>query len=72
MLTPVNPIGQTIPPGMSQAMLVKGNLLFLSGHVSVGPAGSLEPTLKPNSSRLSRTLRGRSKQLARIFLQSRN
>ncbi|HEY5080792.1 MAG TPA: Rid family hydrolase [Bauldia sp.] len=39
MLTPVNPIGQTIPPGMSQAMLVKGNLLFLSGHVSVGPAG---------------------------------
>ena len=40
MLTPVNPIGQSIPPGMSQAMLVNGGtLLFLSGHVPVGPAG---------------------------------
>jgi len=40
MLTPVNPIGQTIPPGLSQAILVKGgNLLILSGHVPLGPAG---------------------------------
>jgi 2-iminobutanoate/2-iminopropanoate deaminase len=42
MLTPIVPAGQWIPPGLSQAVLIKGgNLLVLSGHVSVNSDGAV-------------------------------
>ena len=42
MLTPIVPAGQWIPPGLSQAMLIKGgNLLVLSGHVPVNSEGAI-------------------------------
>ena len=42
MLMPIVPAGQSIPPGLSQAMLIKGgNLLVLSGHLSVNSEGAV-------------------------------
>ncbi len=42
MLTPIVPAGQWIPPGISQAMLIKGeNLLVLSGLASSNSDGEI-------------------------------
>jgi|SRR5271157_763685 len=42
MLTPIIPAGQWIPPGISQAMLIKGeNLLVLSGLASANSDGAI-------------------------------
>jgi 2-iminobutanoate/2-iminopropanoate deaminase len=42
MLTPIIPAGQWIPPGLSQAMLIKGgSLLVLSGLVSTKSDGAI-------------------------------
>ena len=42
MLTPIVPAGQWIPPGISQAMLIKGeNLLVLSGLASTNSDGAI-------------------------------
>jgi 2-iminobutanoate/2-iminopropanoate deaminase len=42
MLMPIVPAGLSIPPGLSQAMLIKGgNLLVLSGHLAVNSEGAV-------------------------------
>lgn len=42
MLTPIVPAGQWIPPGLSQAMLIKGvSLLVLSGLASTDSKGAI-------------------------------
>jgi hypothetical protein len=42
MLTPIVPSGLWIPPGLSQAMLIKGgNLLLVSGLLATNSAGAV-------------------------------
>jgi 2-iminobutanoate/2-iminopropanoate deaminase len=42
MLTQIVPSGQSVPPGLSQAILIKGgNLLLLSGLISTNSAGAV-------------------------------
>jgi 2-iminobutanoate/2-iminopropanoate deaminase len=42
MLTPIVPSGLSIPPGLSQAMLIKGgNLLLVSGLLATNSAGAV-------------------------------